>query len=247
MKKNNTPRFYDSPNVLNASNLDLSFLKSQPHYIIATAKQQPKKRLFVIDQDLLNTVRLHPDKDFIDRFEKKEGQYTICSLTEEGIVNPFNLYPIFKTIEDAEIMLKVYNDELGDLNCYKEQKEEYQKSLDNIDITRFRFDCDFVDFAYPNNGRTSAFMITPFYWDTSNSGNHVWLDEEDELSEFLNEFLNENELSLIKKLYNDYPSVYNSFLEFKSSLEKRFSLEVFKYNFEDPDEISFFHIEKALQ
>lgn len=116
MKKDNEPRFYESPNVLDASNLDLSFLYKQPHYIIATAKQHSKKKVFIIDDILLNTVRLHPDKYFVDRFEKNIGKFTICSLTENGIVNPFYLYPIYEKEEEAELMLKVYNNELENLN-----------------------------------------------------------------------------------------------------------------------------------
>ena len=96
MKKEYEPRFNESPNVLDTSNLDLSFLKRQPHYIIATAKQHHIKRVFIIDDILLNTVRLHPNKDFVDRFEKNIGKFTICSLTENGIVNPFKLYPIYE-------------------------------------------------------------------------------------------------------------------------------------------------------
>lgn len=244
MKKDSTPRFYDSPNVLDASTLDLSFLKSQPHYIIATARQQPKKRIFVIDEDLMNTVRLHPDKDFVDRFEKKIGQFSICSLTEEGIVNPFNLYPIFKSLEDAEIMLKVYNNELEDLNLTDEPK----LTKKDFDITQFRFDFGEVDYVYPINGKDWGFNITVSYWKKEGYAVDIWLGEEkgDEFTDFLNEILTKNELSLLKKNYNTEQDVSKSFLEFKESLEKRFRLKLYKYNSDNREEISFFHIEEKL-
>jgi hypothetical protein len=118
----------------------------------------------------------------------------------------------------------------------------------DIDITQFRFDHDHVIYAYPINGKMSAFNITICYWSSSGAPLDIWLDDEndDDFTDFFNEILTENELSLLKKDYCNEQDVYKAFLEFKESLEKRFRLKLYKYNSDNREEISFFHLEEKL-
>lgn len=113
----------------------------------------------------------------------------------------------------------------------------------DIDITQFRFDHDHVIYAYPKNGKTSAFTITVCYWTSAGTAVDI---SEDDFNDYIDEILNENELSLLKKDYNNEQDVYKSFLMFKESLEKRYRLKLYKSNSDGQDKISFFHIEEKL-
>ncbi|MDV3950538.1 hypothetical protein CMT75_18650 [Elizabethkingia anophelis] len=123
----------------------------------------------------------------------------------------------------------------------------------DIDITKFNFTFEKVDFAafinqkLPANGRLYAYKISVSYDISTESAVKVWIATPDNFTNFLKEILNEKELLLLNHDYINEQSLYNSFIEFKESIEERYFLNISKCNFENPNEISFFSIkEKAI-
>lgn len=113
----------------------------------------------------------------------------------------------------------------------------------DFDISQFRFDHGHVIYAHPKNGKTSAFNITVCYWTSAGTAVDI-LD--DDFTDFYDEVLNENEISLLEKDYNNEQDVYKSFLKLKESLEKRYRLKLYKSNSDGQEKISFFHLEGKL-